>query len=220
MPLWVPGVTQTPSRVLGFVGRDQISVWPGAGISSVSFSDDFNRADGALGANWGTTQGTIAIVSNVCRFSANGARNVVFWSADTPDEDQFAQATCVTEQSTTSASAGVVVRHNGGTSQVTASYYGFSWRGDSDTWTLSKVVLGSASALTTAGGGPTTLIGAGPLRLEVSGTSTVTLTGYLNGSQVITTTDSSSPLSGGTAGLQAFDGSPVWEFDDFSGGDL
>jgi hypothetical protein len=68
---------------------------------------------------------------------------------------------------------------------------------------------------------PGTVVGAGALRFEASGTSTVTLTGYLNGSQVIQTTDSSSPHTAGAVGLYAFDGSPTaWLLDNFSGGDL
>jgi hypothetical protein len=37
MPLWVPGTTLSPARVTGFVGRNQIHVWPGEAVAPPSF---------------------------------------------------------------------------------------------------------------------------------------------------------------------------------------
>jgi hypothetical protein len=44
-----------------------------------SYSDDFNRANGPLGANWTVNTGTFDIFNNLCRCSSGN--NSAFWNA-------------------------------------------------------------------------------------------------------------------------------------------
>ncbi len=48
-----------------------------AGVASAQFYDDFNRADGALGANWNTVSGTWRIENNQARSSPTSATDLV-----------------------------------------------------------------------------------------------------------------------------------------------
>ena len=61
---------------------------------SGSGSDDFSRADGPLGSNWTTVQGTNApvIAGNTVQPGTPGSLNSAYWSADTFGSDQYAQA--------------------------------------------------------------------------------------------------------------------------------
>jgi hypothetical protein len=54
-------------------------------------TDDFNRADGGLGANWTTGNGTPGIVSNQSK-GGGSASNDAYWSADVFDDGQYSQA--------------------------------------------------------------------------------------------------------------------------------
>src|SRR5262245_43893291 len=89
-----------------------------------SFSDNFNRADGELGANW-TPQVTgrdQAIVSNVVR-PTTGSRNIEQYVATTPGADQFAPNQIATATGVTAdLTAGVFLR---AAAIETESYYVF-----------------------------------------------------------------------------------------------
>jgi hypothetical protein len=59
-------------------------------------SDNFNRANGAPGANWtGSVGGDLTIVSNALQ-GAGAGDNSMYWSADSPNAAQAAQATIAT----------------------------------------------------------------------------------------------------------------------------
>lgn len=54
-------------------------------------TDNFNRADGALGANWsGSVGGDLAVNTNRCGAGTSGDCSM-YWSADAPDAAQYAQ---------------------------------------------------------------------------------------------------------------------------------
>src|SRR5260370_17585831 len=101
-----------------------------------SGSDNFNRADGALGGNWTTVPGTAApkIVSNTLRVGTASAVNSAYWSASTFSSDQFAQAS-LPNSSGTQYGPGIAVRLSG--SKGYFLWYGNSsntvspWRMDS-----------------------------------------------------------------------------------------
>lgn len=60
-------------------------------------TDDFNRANGAPGANWtGSVGGDLTIDSNTIRGAGVGTDNSMYWSADLPDAAQYAQCKIVT----------------------------------------------------------------------------------------------------------------------------
>ena len=62
-------------------------------------TDDFNRADGPLGANWTkppASENNLVIVNNqVGVDDVEQSHNYAFWSADSFSEDQYSQVTMV-----------------------------------------------------------------------------------------------------------------------------
>jgi hypothetical protein len=63
-------------------------------LNSPQFStvtDDFNRADGAIGSNWTTVNSPLAIVSNPARGTASSSNQGNAWVGDFNPQAQFAQ---------------------------------------------------------------------------------------------------------------------------------
>lgn len=75
-------------------------------------SDDFNRADGTLGANWTTVTGATAfgIVSNKAVPTNLSNDCAAVWNADTAPNDQFSQAVLTSTGSSAGNGPGVIVR--------------------------------------------------------------------------------------------------------------
>ena len=111
------------SGTVGSAGVTNIAVTCTA--VSTAVSDNFDRADGALGGNWTTVPGTAApkIVSNTLRVGTASALNSAYWSASTFGNDQFAQAS-LPNSSGTQYGPGIAVRLSG-----TKGY--FLWYGNS-----------------------------------------------------------------------------------------
>src|SRR5690349_7052012 len=61
---------------------------------AATISDNFNRANGGLGANWTTVSGTTApqIVNNTVQPGSAGTLNSAYWSANTFGANQYAAA--------------------------------------------------------------------------------------------------------------------------------
>lgn len=58
--------------------------------SKVSFSDNFNRANGSLGANWTTVRNTLSISSNQCYAAFNSKLNIAAYTGQfTRTNDQY-----------------------------------------------------------------------------------------------------------------------------------
>src|SRR5512139_809448 len=56
-------------------------------------TDNFNRAGPALGANWsGSVGDDLVIESSVQAYGDAAADHSMYWSADLPNDDQYAQA--------------------------------------------------------------------------------------------------------------------------------
>jgi hypothetical protein len=53
--------------------------------------DDFDRANGGLGANWTTVDTAPTIVSNECAGGDAGGSSLAYWSADAFNADQYGQ---------------------------------------------------------------------------------------------------------------------------------
>jgi esterase/lipase superfamily enzyme len=181
--------------------------WVAPAAFAATVSDDFSRADGALGANWTTVPGTAApaIVSNRVQPGTAGQLNSAYWSADTFGADQFAQAT-LPNSSGSQYGPGIAVRLNGATGYFL--WYGNSagvvslWRMDgSSSWTL----LASSSALSVAA--------TDVWRIEAVGS---TLTGFQNGTQVVRATDTR--YSSGAPGVWLYYGAN--QVTNWSGGDV
>lgn len=167
-------------------------------------SDNFNRANGALGANWTTTAGTFAISSNTALVTAvTGAAALTAYTGTTFASNQYAQATYLAGGSWGGA-IGVRLSNSAATGYI---LYGIA--GSSSA--IAKVVAGTVTNIATGGPGFST---SDILRLEVTGTS---ITASQNGAVILTATDSS--IASGYPGLGAIDFTGG-VMDNFKGGDL
>jgi hypothetical protein len=147
---------------------------------AATVSDNFNRVNGGLGSNWTTVSGTNApkIVNNTAQPGSSGTLNSAYWSANTFGSNQYAAASFPNSSGTNYGPA-IAVRLSNSKGYIL--WYGNSastvsiWRMDSSTsWTQ----LATSAQLTIAA--------ADVWRFQAVGS---TLTGYQNGKQVITTTD-------------------------------
>lgn len=181
-------------------------------VAASGIADDFNRADGGLGSNWTVVQGTFAVASNKCSITTSG-RNQAYWNAATPADNQYAEAV-VTAPVLPGSQVGVICRHNGGNAQANSSFYVLRWEKDSGNLSITKIINGGITNLTSAAVSQATLDGK-TVRLECSGT---TLTGYLNGVSTLSTTDAA--LTTGRVGLWGHSGGGTTTVDDFAAGDL
>ena len=176
--------------------------------SATTVSDNFDRADGALGSNWTTVPGTAApeIVSNTLRTGTASALNSAYWSASTFGDDQFAQAS-LPNSSGTQYGPGIAVRLSGtkgyflwyGNSPNTVSL----WRMDSSTsWTQ----LAQSTPLTVSPSSDVWMI-------QAVGS---TISGYQNGNLVVQATDTN--INSGSPGVWLYYSSN--QIGSWSGGDV
>jgi hypothetical protein len=168
-------------------------------------TDNFDRADGGLGANWSSATGTTGytIISNQAASSGSpSAEEAVFWNAESFAADQYSEVTFSTGSN--SSYIGPAVRCN---STSGGNYYGFY--GDPNTRYLVRVVNGVWSQLATLGTGFTN---GQVLRLEVQGT---TLSAYINGVLWTSVTDSS--ISSGSPGLTSWANNNSGRLDNWTG---
>ena len=190
---------------------DDLAVYESVGNTIAT--DDFNRADGGLGANWSTAWwGSFAVASNAAQVTAAGNAAFAYWNADTFDDDQWAEATFV-PGSGQGDNAAVMVRASGSGSSPSGYYFTY----DPDNWSgryaLTKAVAGTFTDLGEVTG--VGFIASVDLRIEVVGT---TITGYSNGVEVLSATDSS--LTSGAPGMVSSTGAtPAGTIDNFSAGD-
>jgi Putative esterase len=176
--------------------------------SATTVSDNFNRANGPLGANWTTVPGTSVpkIVSNTLRAGTPGALNSAYWSASTFSSDQFAQAS-LPNSSGTQYGPGIAVRLSG--SKGYFLWYGNSsntvslWRMDSSSsWTMLK----QSASLTVS---PSSDV----WKIQAAGS---TISGYQNGQLVVQATDTH--ITSGSPGVWLYYSSN--QVDNWSGGDM
>ena len=176
--------------------------------SAATVSDNFNRANGPLGANWTTVTGTAApaIVSNTLRAGTASRVNSAYWSASTFGNDQFAQAS-LPNSSASQYGPGIAVRLS--SSQGYFLWYGNSpntvslWRMDSATsWTQLK----QSAALTVT---PSSDV----WKIQAVGS---TISGYQNGNLVVQATDTK--ITSGSPGVWLYYASN--QIGNWSGGDV
>jgi hypothetical protein len=153
----------------------------GGGSPAGSVSDDFSRADGALGGNWTTVAGTSApvIAGGVVVAGTPNALNSAYWSAASFTADQFAQAS-LPASSGGNFGPGIAVRLSGATGYVL--WYGNS-PGTVSIWRMDS----SGSWTQLAGSGALTVSGSDVWRIAAVGS---TISGYQNGTLVVQATDS------------------------------
>jgi hypothetical protein len=181
-------------------------------------SDDFNRADGALGANWADidpTWGTVSITSNkVGGGSGEGAASRWIGAGSFID-DQYASVV-VGGIATTNDWVGAMVRVGAGTN-ASRSYYLLAFTDTAPQQTyLVKVVVGTSTTLKT----DTSVSWANGDRIEIEVEGT-TLRGMKNGVALgggYTVTDSS--ISSGLPGIWCNSNTHLITGDDWQGGNL
>jgi hypothetical protein len=170
-------------------------------VGSVSASDNFNRADGAIGANWTAgSQGALHIASQQVAGDA-GAVRAVIRTAETYGGDHYSQieATGAALGGTGNWIAPAVRVQNSG-----QTFYAALYSDDAGPYQLAlwKCVNGSYTELSAAAVGPpgytlSGVLSAGSqIRLSVAG-SQITVT--LNGARIIKVIDTS--ITGGAPGI-------------------
>lgn len=181
-------------------------------LLAVSASDDFNRADGGLGANWtafsipnGNNSVSLGIVSNAVKEATDSGWEYAWWSAASFSADQCSQVTVSTAWAWASVSVRMA-QHSGGTNNLD----GYALVAGDGGLTLNRWDDGGPSLLQDYS---SSISGGDVIRLEVAGT---TIKAFVNGSQVGTdTTDAT--YGTGAAGLGTYNATAV--LDDWYGGD-
>lgn len=176
--------------------------------------DNFNRANGAIGANWTVTQNGVNVAGNVIQGTTAGNNNTAYWTSNAfSSYSQFAQAMVAALNGTTDfIGPGVFAGGSSGSPNL------YECIEDTTSLIIQKVTGGSRANLTS--GSVTGSVG-DILRLEgvLNGIGTaVTLTCYQNGVQQLQTTDSSTPFTTGAPGVMLFGN--VASLDNWSGGNL
>jgi hypothetical protein len=195
------GQTCTVSSGTGTVGSANITnvavtCTTSGGSGTLTASDDFNRADGALGSNWtAMSDGAMTISSQVVAGGNSGLSGDTR-TAETYTSDQYSQVQVTSTQLTGGQWIGPAVRsQNSGQNLYLGIYF---WNGGSPQLRLYKRTSGSwtqlGSSYSTSG-----LAAGATLGLTATGS---TISFLLNGSPVITVTDTS--LTGGAPGIMAY----------------
>ena len=169
---------------------------------SLPATDNFNRSDGPLGANW--TQGpgaALAIVSEYARASAGWADCSMYWSADTPSAGQYAQ--CVELLMVGGNGPGPTVRHSATDFVVLCA--------DTD-WHIEWYNGGSFTQIGSTYA--TTPLANDIAKITANGS---TFKGYVNGTERISGSNASAPSSG-NGGLYSMTNSD--SIDNFEVGNL
>jgi len=191
----------------------QGSLYIGSGYASDSSvqiqlaSDDFNRADGALGANWTDNAGAFKIVSN--RAACNSTADAIefnHYSAVSFINDQWAQAT-VTAVSGGGVYIGLSVRAASGSTKT-----GYVLYFNGATVFLSKMIAGSRTVFN-GGSSIGTLAVNDVVLLTVQGS---TLTVYKNGVSMFSVVDTA--ITSGSPGLGGFGTAGTSTIDNWSAG--
>jgi len=161
-------------------------------------TDSFTRADGALGANWAGSVGSDLSISSNQVTGASATDSAMYWTTDTPNNDQ--RAKCTLKTISAGQYAGPFVRGSATDLVVLVAQsntdYQIQWY-NGGAWTQ----IGSTYAVAPANGDV--------LEIKAEGT---TFKGYINGVERISGTNGSAPASG-NGGLYVYSNSA--RVDDF-----
>ena len=166
------------------------SVTTQAGIAA---SDDFNRADGALGVNWAkpvpASEQTLVIVNNEVTPDIEDAHCYAYWTGDTFSQDQYSQVRI----SNVGPWNGVIARAQ----PLIDRFYTAFVMGPND-YRIYLRKDGLYYSLST--GNTETWVAGDIIGLEAAGLNPVQLTLLRNGNPVLTYTDTTENLVGGSPG--------------------
>lgn len=168
-----------------------------ATIGTQIVTDNFNRADGTLGANWTTGSGTghtdlLQIASNVVIAIANNNDCDSFWNPWTSGDDQYSQAEITASTTTAGAGYGPAVRRS--STAGTETFYRLVVDA-SGNYELGRFNANSFTSLRT---GTVSFVSGKKLGLAIQGS---TLKIWYDGVQVGTDFTDSSPIASGLPGL-------------------
>lgn len=175
-----------------------------------TITDNFNRADGAIGSSsegwsWANAQGSFSIVSNAA-VPGTGGQNNCRAESDLSSSDHYSEA--VVTYAGVADDVGVAARF------ATAANTAYLYLNDGGNDRIYKVIAGAYTSLTAlATAAPTAVT----FRLECSGTA---IAGKRNGTTRVSTTDSSI-TTGTRCGIRAYnDGGSASTIDSFVAADL
>lgn len=178
-----------------------------------SASDTFNRADGAIGGNWGNSNGSWNVASNVAvQRTTTSAYYKTLYTATAPATNDYYSEVVVVSPTGAAQGCGPCVR---GTNSATVTYYGYAFFGG-DAAYLIEITAGGETILDT--GAAVTAATSYTARLEANGTA---LTGTRNGGADVSATDAS--LATGGWGMMAFAGiasGTTMSYNDWAAADL
>ena len=170
---------------------------------SIAVSDNFNRANGAIGANWATPTGmtTFKIQSSVA-VPNTGTSAANYWVGNdfTGTPNQYAECDC------SSAAGGPAVRMS--SSAETMYLCRFEPFDDGidtwDTYSLIKIVAGVETQLGSTWGAFVSLLNTNPIaKIEVTGTTITVKTAATHGGTFTTRiTQTDSAISSGSPGIE------------------
>ena len=183
-------------------------------LTGIAATDDFNRTDGALSVNWAkpvpASEQTLVIVNNQVTPDTDDAHCYAYWTSDTFSEDQYSQV----QISNVGPWNGVIVRAQPSIDRFYMAFvigpndYRIYLRKDGLYYSLST-------------GSTETWVPGDVIGLEAAGLNPVQLTLLRNGNPVLTYTDSTENLVGGSPGIGIY--SPSGDhlaIDNWEGGTL
>ncbi|WP_262059670.1 hypothetical protein [Streptomyces sp. STR69] len=170
-----------------------------------TFTDNFNRGDGAPGANWVDSSGLWTIVSQQLSSGTAGGTIIIRAATAMATNDNSAQ---VAIAATGAVSHGVFCRANTGSGFTS----GYLWRNDGTSWVLFSNV---GSSFTSLGSFAGAAVAGDVAKITAVGS---TITGYVNGVARVTVTNTA-VTTGTGVGLRA-ESSNVLRFDDFAAADV
>ena len=178
-------------------------------------SDNFNRADGGLGANWAVPLGAMNIASNIVVIAGGAGSFLIssaYWSANSFGTEQFSQITV----GNMNDSVGPTVR----VQSSGAGYWLSCWPGHGYAFATTD----GTGALTQIGAAVGTVVSGDVARMEVTGQGlgNIVLKSYVNGSFLSSHTVSGGDLvfNSGSPGMLIANYPSAPTLDNWSGGDL
>jgi len=180
----------------------------------VAATDDFNRADGELGVNWAkpvpASEQTLVIANNEVTPDIEGAHCYAYWIGNMFSQDQYSQVRI----SNVGPWNGVIARAQ---PIIDRFYMAFVFGPNDYRLYLRKDGL----YYDLSNGNTETWVAGDIIRLEASGLNPVQLALLRNGNPVLTYTDTTEKLTGGSPGIGIY--SPFGDhlaIDDWEGGNL
>lgn len=168
-----------------------------------TFTDDFNRSNGAPGATWVDGTGLWTIVSNQLSSGSAGGTIVIRAATAMATSDHSAQ---VTVAATAAVSHGVWCRGNTGFTS------GYLFRNDGTSWVLFSVVGGSFTSIASY---TAAAVSGDVVKIQAVGSA---IKCYVNGTLRVSVTDTA-VTTGTSVGLRA-ESTSALRFDDFTATDI